>query len=105
MPVIPFTLQNAAATRPWSSGFGKPFAGQHAVPSYGSGKQLAGFGHHQRAEPSMDEVAVESHVGGSQGEAGADSDEVERAGDGPMCEAAAALAGSAAVEGVARDES
>ena len=60
---------------------------------------------HQRAEPSMDEVAVESHVGGSQGEAGADSDEVERAEDGPMCEAAAALAGSAAVEGVARDES
>ena len=53
----------------------------------------------------MDEVAVESHVGGSQGEAGADSDEVERAEDGPMCEAAAALAGSAAVEGVARDES
>jgi hypothetical protein len=64
-------------------------------------KCAAGGENHECVETWTDKVAVESHSGGSQGEAGADSDWVAGVGDNAICGGSAAVDSGGAVEGVA----
>ena len=78
---------------PQTGGEGHRGAGWH--------KCAAGGENHECVETGTDEVAVESHSGGSQGEAGADSDWVAGVGDSAICGGSAVVDGGGAVEGVA----